>query len=367
MSKCWLITLLLAVCVVESSLHAETLPPRQRLEREGWSIGYSPADETIAHRLAERLQGFEKIYTESVAAHDRDLAEFSARAGVLGATAASVSALPERAPEMRRVLEQLGPALRDASVATQRTFLLRSLEIWRIPEVARRLQAGETLTGFSWDDQTRRATLRLSVAWHPNRSDGRVVADFEVPSAVPLGLEGETDETQAVGALVKHFAQWADFAKSVDASVFSMFAPLKLREVVVGECAPAADSRWIAEGVASWAWREAVMTALPADRSDRYAIVVAQLPVRRAGQPLLRLEQWPEVDDAPHRAMACQLFCNIAEHHGADAVTRLLAEFWKLPAEQRTSASFRAVYHELFQEPLELRAPWRSLGMAGSQ
>ena len=73
-------------------------------------------------------------------------------------------------------------------------------------------------------------------------ADGRVMTDFDVPSAVPLRLDGETEASLAVAALVKGFDLWADFAKSVDVSMFPTIASLKLPEVVVAECAPAADS-----------------------------------------------------------------------------------------------------------------------------
>ncbi|MDD2764609.1 MAG: hypothetical protein PHE83_11605 [Opitutaceae bacterium] len=118
------------------------------------------------------------------------------------------------------------------------------------------------------------------------------------------------------------------------------------------------SNKWIWVGGAPCVARRVLVEITSPQVADRYTALFDRLlqGAKQDATPI-SLEAWPAEQETRHVAVAVQIFRNIAEKHGNAAVTQLLAEFWKLPPERRTSIEFRQLYRKLFREPLEAEAP----------
>ena len=57
------------------------------------------------------------------------------------------------------------------------------------------------------------------------------------------------------------------------------------------------------------------------------------------------------------QAAAYAVFRTVAEKHGNETVTKLLAGFWKLKPEQRTSQAFAKICEKQLKQPLAAYLP----------
>lgn len=350
------------------SVYAEDLPAREKLEQGGWTIGFSPADRPIAEGLASHLADFEKRFVAiETTKFELGPAEVEARAAELALAFAKFCGLPGREEDFQREIERSLPHIRELQAKMRAAFLVRSIEIWRAAEVRERNRTAEKLPGLVWDEKTGKAQRRARFNWTLNAHDYSIATNVSVVPATMLVLEKTEGVRPAVEALVKDFENWSEsvrvFYRDGGAEVIRRTMSVVASNLLRSECAAAVSNTWICAGVGGWAWREWVVTILPAKSVDRYALRVAQLPVPILGGKPINLETWPRDREDDAWNMARQVFCNIAERHGAESVSRLMGEFWNLPKADRTSANLKRVYWQLVHEPLEERAPWRSLGV----
>lgn len=361
---------LVAVVAVttRSAAHAGEFPAREKLERNGWTIAFSAADRPIAEGLVAQLTEFEKRFAAiSDAKLELGPFEVEARSEEIALALAKLNGLPGREADFRREIGRSMPRIRELQLKILEAFLVRSIEIWRTTEVRDRIKAGEKLAGLTWDEKTGKAQRRARFNWTLNAQDYSIVTDATVPAAAMLILDETQEIPAAVGVLVKDFASWSDGLRAfyLDSSADAVRRSMAVvtSNLLRTECSPGTSTIWICAGMGGWAWREWVIAALPAKTVDRYALRVAQLPVPSLGGKAFNLEVWPRDREDDSWNMARQVFCNIAERHGPETVSRVMSEFWNLPKAERTTVGLKWVYLQLLKEPLEGRAPWRSLGV----
>ncbi|HEX2854277.1 MAG TPA: hypothetical protein VHO24_13660 [Opitutaceae bacterium] len=348
---------------------AVDFPLREKLERDGWTIGFSPADRPVAEALAAHLMDFEKRFAAMADAKlELGPAEVEARTAEIALALAKSCGLPGREADFQREIGRSLPQIRGLQAKILATFLLRSIEIWREGEVRDRIKAGEKIPGLIWDEKTGKAHRRARFNWTLNAQDYSITTNVAAPPATMLILDETRAIRPAVDVLQKDFASWVDglrgFYADSSADAVRRSMAVATSNLLHTECSPGISTMWICAGMGGWAWREWVVTALPRKSVDRYALRVAQLPVPSLGGKPINLEAWPRDREDDSWNMARQVFCNIAERHGAETVSRLMGEFWNRPKAERNTASLKRVYAELLHEPLEGRAPWRSLGVA---
>jgi hypothetical protein len=337
------------------------------MERAGWTIGFAAADRELAERVAKQINHFERRVGQLEAQIlGFGPAEIEAQSAGIAADLARWCALPEREAEFESEIARLLPQLRAFRSELKRVIAVRALEIWRVEEVRERLQAGGELPGLTWNDAERRAKQQAHFHAVLNPPDYVITAKTNIPPAMMLPLINTANVRAGAHELMKAFDSWVDVLQHVQRELDAIMVRTGLSavagNVIFRECSNDSSTRWIAEGLGRWAWRETAFTRVPPKEVERYALFAAQLPVGRAGQPWLRLDQWPEAQHDDAAMMARQVFCNIEERHGSEAIPRLMAEFWQLPQQERTTAALKTIYRRLMNEPLEGRAPWRSLG-----
>lgn len=358
-------------CLAAAALTiAAELPQREKLERGGWTIEFSPDDRAAADGLAARMNYLEKRLVEARAANAvLGPEEFEARGAELAVKIAQLCALPARAREVEAEFAQLATALKEVRRAMHEVFFPRALAIWRPREVRQRLQDGERIAGFVLNP--RDGNITLSVKFSSDiAADYRVTTTGSLPAAITLKQEDDAVARTSVAELMKQIDDWIAQGRGYCAAGLDrgLVTGVKvgLGRILGTELGSNQSDRWIKEGVMGWAWREAMLQTLPWKIATRYAAVVPQLPVpvgSRDGSQL-RLQEWPEANDGDHSLFAIQVFCSVGERHGVDTVTRLLTEFWRRPIEERTTETLKEIYRDMMNEPLEIQAPWRSLGRA---
>lgn len=82
-----------------------------------------------------------------------------------------------------------------------------------------------------------------------------------------------------------------------------------------------------------------------------------QLQMAYQNTQRINLEEIPEERSAIQQAAAYAVFRTIAEKHGNEAVTKLLAAFWKLKPAQRTSQAFAKICEKQLKQPLAAYLP----------
>lgn len=361
------ISLWLLIGLITLAARATEFPEREQLQKDGWTIGFAPNDRPLAEALAKHIGDFEKRFA-AIESTELSLgpAELEARATELASQTAGWCALPKREADFEREFQQVALRVREIRTQVRRALLVRAIEIWRPDEIAVRFATNDGVPGVRWNATEKRLALDAHINLQSNFANDQISARVIAPSAVMLQIGDQKNQKSVVAALVASFNLWVDVFESPGAdpgpTTMRIAAGTGIGRAVAAAVAPDTSSRWIAAGLSSWVWRELVFTTLQPERANRYAPVVPVLAVPAAGEELLNLEQWPADDETDHVKRAFQVFLNIAEHHGKDAIPQVMTQFWKLPTDQRTTAALKEVYRTLWDEPLEARAPWRSLG-----
>jgi len=349
------------------SVGATDFPVREELKQDGWTIGFAPDDRALAEALANHIGDFEERYVAIESAKpDFGPADLELRAAELAAHAAAWCALPGKEPEFEQVFQQAASRARDTRTQVRAALLVRAIEIVRTDEIAARFATNEGNPGVRWIESEKRLVLDAHINLQSNFVNGEIAVSVIAPAAVMLQIEVEAEPQEIVDALVANFDRWAGVFESSGAdpvpTTIRVASNAGIGRIVAPEITSDLSSRWIIAGLSHWVWRELVFTTLRPEGANRYATMVPLLLVPTAKAEPLNLEQWPTENEDFHVDRGFQVFLNIAEHHGKEAIPQLMAQFWKLPSEQRTTAGLKGAYGTLWNEPLEARAPWRSLG-----
>lgn len=358
--------LLLFFGLAAMPLRATEPATREQLERDGWKIGFAPPDRELAKALAQHIEVFEARLIDIEATQPAfGRTQLEEQATELAAKAVEYAALPERKADFEREFHKATKRITRIENDMRAAFFPRAIDLWRQDQLQERLETGEPLPGVNWPAGHERLAMHFSYLVSASFREGVISVSLTKPEAVTLGVPEGSDDSALPDELAEQTDAWisqlAGPYASLQPSFVRMAANLAIAKVVGSEIAADPNSQWIVAGLSSWAWRELVLGTVKPEGANRYATPVPLLQVPSAHSELLNLEQWPADDEAGHVERALQLFINIAEHHGKDAIPALMAEFWKLPPEQRTTTGLKEVYQQLWSEPLEARAPWRSL------
>ncbi len=357
----------LAMLVLAARLVAVEWPVRERIENQGWTIGFTPADRTVAETVAKKIPDLEKRLTAINAVKTDFGAEaFAARAGELARKAAAAGAWPGGEADFRREFERAAAIVREVETALHAALDLHAIEIWRTMEVRERMKSGEPLPGFKWDAKENRPTVNFAFNWNVSAETFQLTKTIDMPPAIFLRLE-KLDDPAAEARAAKDLENWAAIVEQMSGSM----QPLAVRmsgSVAIGRVFKAAlanepATTWVREGLTGYVWRDVVRHSVAAKSAGNYAVMVAQIPVAKTGDKPFDLEVWSEPETELYQILARQVFINIAETDGPAALAKVLGAFWQLPIEQRTSANLRRLYRAQMNTGIEARAPRRSLGM----
>ena len=128
--------------------------------------------------------------------------------------------------------------------------------------------------------------------------------------------------------------------------------------VLSAEMPASSPAQWIQTGARQWAVRRMFVHALNPEQVESYLwFHEKQLQIAFQNTQHINLEESPEKPSEIQQAAAYAIFRTIAEKHGNEAVTKLLAAFWKLKPAQRTSQAFVKICEKQLKQPLATYLP----------
>jgi hypothetical protein len=115
---------------------------------------------------------------------------------------------------------------------------------------------------------------------------------------------------------------------------------------------------WLNVGVTFWVRQQLLIMIYKPETAKRYQIGLDQSLEDELKAPhVLNMEKDPKDSEDHQVFLAYAIFRTIAEKHGNEAVTKLLAAFWKLPVEKRTSEAFKKIVQKQLEQPLSAFLP----------
>lgn len=348
------------------TIRAADLPPREKIEKDGWTFEFSPIDRKTAELLAGKVAVLERIRNEVQPVKiELESEVIEVRAGEFAKKLAELCALPERAGDFRREIGRMIPVVVEARTALQKaTVLPRAVSIVRKSELIQRLQAGEKIPMFSYDAATNLVNFSFNFNFTIEK-DYKLSGQPAALASIPLKQsEDSKQDSESAEALLKNFQEiWGYITSSVTGQMYEkMVVALGFNHVIGNvlstEVQPDASALWVKHGASQWALRRIFVYALNPEQVESYLWYhEKQLQIAYRSTQRLNLEEKPENLSANQQAAAYAVFRTIAEKHGNEAVTKLLAAFWKLKPAQRTSQAFSKICAKQLKQPLSFYLP----------
>lgn len=338
---------------------AADLPPLEKIEKDGWTIEFSLEDRALAEQLAGRVADFERIYGENAKSMiELEPAVIEARAGDFSRKLAELCALPDREEDFRKEIGRMRPTVVDLLAEFRAATSPRAVSVVRKAELIRRLQAGEKIPNHTYEA----ATNRVNFSFNFNFSFDRDYAITERPErllVLPLNKRGDEAPTgDPVEALLKEMQETARALSNMGSQMYGkMVVAIGFNSVVANvlakEIPPDSPAAWIQSGATQWALRRLFIHALNPELAESYLWYhEKQLQNAFRSTQRVALEEKSKELSALQQAAAYAVFRTIAEKHGNEAVSKLLAAFWKLKPAQRTSAAFGKICQKQLKQPL---------------
>lgn len=343
---------------------AAELPPREKIEKDGWTIEFSPIDRAVAEQLAGQTAKFEQIRAGARPAKI-ELAPpvIEARAEELAKKLAELCALPNRSIEYSKGINRMLPAVVEMLSELEKGISSREISIVRKSELIQRLQAGEKIPLFSYDAATNLVKFEFSFKFSFDK-DFKITERPQPIGSIPLKRnEDEKPGDDAAANLVKEFQEKTTYFTAMSGQMYGrMVVALGFNTVIANvlsdEVQKDSTAQWIKSGATQWALRRLLVHALNPELAESYLWhheKLLQIAFQNANR--INLEENPENLSAYQQAAANAVFRTIAEKHGNEAVTKLLAAFWKLKPEKRTSQAFTKICEKQLKQPLAAYLP----------
>jgi hypothetical protein len=346
------------------AVHAVDLPPREKIEKDGWTIEFSPIDRVVAEQLAGQTAKFEQIRAEAKTAKiELEPSVIEARAEELAKKLAELCALPNRAGDFQKEIKRMLPTVVELQSELLKAVSPRAVSIVRKSELIQRLQGGEKIPLFSYDAATNLVNFYFNFQFRFDKN--YVITEHpERLTAIPLKQsEDEKPVEDPAASLLKDFQDKTGHFSSMAGQMYGRMGVaigynLVIANVLSDEVRSGSSAQWIKSGASQWALRRMFVHALNPELAESYLWYHEQLLQMAYKNPkAINLEESPEKLNIDQQAAAYAVFRTIAEKHGNEAVTKLLAAFWKLSLEKRTSDAFKKIIQKQLKQPLSAYLP----------
>jgi len=342
---------------------AAELPQREKIAKDGWTIDFSPVDRASAEQLAGKVAEFERIRKEAQPGKiELEPAVIELRAEDLAKKMAELCALPNRAGDFEREIKRMEPTIVEIAAVLSAANSPHVVSIVRKSELIQRLQAGEKIPPFSYDAATNMVEFNFNFGFSIGK-DYQVTERPEALTAIPLKQsEEEKSADDRTAALLKNFQEITEMTLSMSHMFRKMVVALGFHQVIANllsaEIPAGSQTEWIHSGATQWATRRLFVHALSPEQAESYLwFHEKQLQVAYQNTQPVNLEGHSEKLSETEQAAAYGVFRTIAEKHDNEAVTRLLAAFWKLKPDQRTSQAFAKICEKQLKQPLTAYLP----------
>ena len=339
------------------------LPQREKIAKDGWTVEFSPVDRAAAEQLAGKVTELERIRTEAQPAKiELEPAVIDARSEELAKKLEELCALPNRTGDFQQEIKRMAPAIVEIRAVVHAAWSPRAVSIVRKSELVQRLQEGEKIPLFSYDAATNLVSFGFNISFTMGKD--YAFAERPIPlTAIPIKQsEGKKPADDSTAALLKDFQQLTGDLNTMDPMYGKMVVAFGFNQVVgnvlSAEMPASSPAQWIQTGARQWAVRRMFVHALNPEQVESYLwFHEKQLQIAFQNTQHINLEESPEKPSEIQQAAAYAIFRTIAEKHGNEAVTKLLAAFWKLKPAQRTSQAFVKICEKQLKQPLATYLP----------
>jgi hypothetical protein len=348
---------------------AETFPERQVMQGEGYRIEYSVGDENYANALVRHLP-LELPANRRDASMPLTVTDLRARREQILAFIAENLALPAPTPKMTQTFDAFGTAytaLQSLGQPRPSRFAL-----WRKPELAARLAAGQNVEGLTRTADGEIAfslgvSFELREGQRPEDSLARVREDLAALTwPIKIGEDGtaSVEIEKRLDELRENAAQLGAFQSS---ELQRLGVVTVLHETVESTLVDAyirsADRRWFCEGVANYVAYRTLESLLGAEAARAYYDVNAEVARYVALRDRVDLAHWRVMEDPKSRELpvdvntASYAFATKAvfDAFGSGDPHRLagvLSAVRKTPIEKATIQTVYAAYQKRVGKPL---------------
>jgi hypothetical protein len=341
---------------------ADGFPERKVMQSKGGAIEYSAGDEAYATALAQRLPlDLEPVAQPSEAEFPITLETLRERRAEILEFMSERLALPAPTADMGKTYDVF--ANNYALLQTMGLIpAVAHFALWRKPEVAARLDAGQAVAGFS---KNSRGEIEFSVGTNVEFREGD--APEKTVEALraswnqmtwPIKIEGGavTPEAEVELRLADIRQNAHDLGNFLSAEMQRLAVMAVLHETteatLVREYLHSADRRWFCEGVANYVAYLTLEKLAGADTAKLYYDVDAQVAQRANLRDKVDLAQWRVLEDPKSKATpadineASYVFATKAVFEAfaggeQDLLAKVLRELSKTPREK---AGIKAVY-----------------------
>jgi hypothetical protein len=356
----------LGILFADLAARSAELPQREKIAKDGWTIEFSPVDRVAAEHVALQVEKLEQIRAAAgLARIELEPAVIDARAEELAKKQAELCALPNRALDFQQEIKRMVQAVVEMRAVINSAASPRAVSIVRKSELIQRLQAGEKIPLFSYDAATNVVNFGFNLSFTMRM--GNDYAFNERPEALAsIPLKQSEDEKQAddpTAALLKDFQEVTERLTMVAGqmhgrSVVAFGFYNAVANVLSAEVPAGSSALWIQSGVSQWALRRTFVHALNPEQVESYLWYnEKQVQAMYQRTQRINLDENPGNLSAMQQAAAYAFFQTIAEKHGNEAVTKILARFWKLNLAERTSQAFATICEKQLKQPLAAYLP----------
>lgn len=340
---------------------APDFPERKTITAGVYKIEYSAGDEAFAKDIADRI---DKVFEPDPAAPPLPAIELSLailleqREDYLAVVCRYLH-LAKPTPQMSDAFDKFHSLFTTADNVGQQTRLtLRSVQLWRGPELKARLEAGQAIPNITLQPNGGGANFKL-----PFFTNSVDFSNWSLPIMV-TSRDSETGSALAE----KKINQGRDLLNSIAmAASARLMVFLLLHETaeigLIENYLQSEDRRWFCDGVANYIAYKTIEEKVGVESARRYYDLNAQLSMYADLRPTIRLEKWPALENQSkaektsrtnfaNYAFATEVIFKAAAKHGDDFLPRLLADVGETKRDKTSMKTVYRAYKKLYREDL---------------
>jgi len=354
------------------------LPERKTFQFGEFMIEASAGDEAYVEALAKQLADFQLPTAVSTPTPRSALGDLEKRKDYFLAKVSTQIGLAEPTERMKSVFE-----------GTQKGFglighlippgLPQHFALWRKPELLTRIEAGESIPGFSNDAAGQlRFNFNMSFENKPeltNEQNQSGLADEWRKIVLPVKIAATPDRTpeQDAAAGLDHFLEFRQgWLKASSIQTQRAIAFLTLREAteagIVWHYLASKDRRWFCDGIANYVAWKVIEAELGPEEARGYYDLSAELKKYANEASKIDLAAWPAAENlkqanyaeninTANYAFATKVIADVCAKHGDSILPKLFAEIGKTPYEKATLETVYRAFKKLTREDMRSYLP----------
>ena len=353
------------------------LPERKTFQFGEFMIEASAGDEAYVEALAKQLADFQLPEVVAPPAPRLSLADLEKRKDYFLGKVCAQLGLAQPTDAMQKAFATTGKLWGEMEYLAP-PGLPRKFSIWRKPELLERIDAGESVAGFTKD-----ATGGLNFAFkytfdlkpEATKDQKQAALNAEWQKLVwPVKIAASPDRTPEQDAAtcldeVRNYIGTMNEVRSLQLLRSGVFITLHetTESGIVWHYLVSKDRRWFCDGIANYVAWKIIEAELGPEEARRYYDLPAELK-KYANEATIDLAAWPAAEDlqqanyaeninTANYAFATKVIADMCAKHGDAILPKLFAEIGKTPYEKATMDTVYRAFKKLTREDLRSYLP----------